>query len=151
MVEKESTPAAAPKADITQQATTPTPDTRPAKDPKRVAAGKAVPERAWLARKVQKMATAETAVIIINKVEKVAAATKAPAPAPSTKDASQEKSILSTTQCLASIVVSLIGLYYKHKELKAKFSKITAAAAPAPAPMPPPSPAPQKEGIRRMD
>ena len=52
---------------MTQQATTPTPTTAPrAKNPKRVAAGKAVAERTRLAREQQKKAAAEAAVIIAN-------------------------------------------------------------------------------------
>ena len=53
---------------MTQQATTPTPTTAPklAKNPKRVAAGKAVAERTRLAREQQKKAAAEAAIIIAN-------------------------------------------------------------------------------------
>jgi len=47
---------AAPAADVTQQATTPTAKTQRVKNPKRVAAGKMVAERTRLAREEQKKA-----------------------------------------------------------------------------------------------
>jgi len=47
---------AAPAADTTQQATTPTATTQRVKNPKRVAAGKMVAERTRLAREEQKKA-----------------------------------------------------------------------------------------------
>ena len=117
------------QVDITQQATTPTPTTAPrAKNPKRVAAGKAVAERTRLAREQQKKAAAEAAVIIANNKAKSAA--PAPEPDPPTEDEAPksnkvDNSSLSTTQWIgvAGIVVSLIGIYYKREELKTAFSK----------------------------
>ena len=53
--------------EITQQATSTTPTTKPAKNPKRVAAGKLVAERTRQARKAQKKAAAEAAAIIAKK------------------------------------------------------------------------------------
>ena len=127
-----------PQVDIKQQATTPTPTTTPqrAKNPKRVAAGKLVAERTRLAREQQKKAAAEAAVIIAN--NKAKAAAPAPEPDPPTllvaedsnlvatpKSTKVDNSIISTTQWIGviSIVVSLIGIYYKREELKAVFSK----------------------------
>ena len=70
-----NSPGETTQVDITQQATTPTPTTAPrAKNPKRVAAGKAVAERTRLAREQQKKAAAEAAIIIANNK------TKAPEP-----------------------------------------------------------------------
>ena len=118
------------QVDITQQATTPTPNTttQGAKIPKRVAAGKLVAERTRLAREQQKKAAAEAAVIIAN--NKAKATTAAPEPAPTTEDESSKStgeinSSLRTTQWLAvaSLVVSLVGIYHKREELKAVFSK----------------------------
>ncbi|MCV6576337.1 MAG: hypothetical protein OIF58_11430 [Cohaesibacter sp.] len=138
------------QGEITQQATSPTPTTKPAKNPKRVAAGKLVAERTRKAREAQKKAAAEAAAII--------AKNKAPVPpaaALATED-ENPRSILSTTQWLAagSFAVSLIGLYYKREELKAVFSKKTTPPAP-PQPAPAPSknlpPPPQPKGIRHMD
>ena len=47
------------KADTTQQATAPAPTTKPAKNPKRVAAGKAAAQKTKEAREAQKKALAE--------------------------------------------------------------------------------------------
>jgi len=111
-----------PAVDITQQATTPTATTttQRVKNPKRVAAGKMVAERTRLAREQQKK-DAE-AYIASNKAK---ATTAAPEPAPTTegetpKCSGKKKSSLSTTQWLAvgSLVVSLVGIYYKREELK---------------------------------
>ena len=125
------------QGDITQQVTLPTPTTKPAENPKRVAAGKLVAERTRHAREVQKKAAAEAAAIITKN--------KAPAPpaAALTTEDKSPRSILSTTQWLAaaSFFVSLIGLYYKREELKAVFTKKTASPAPPALP----------QGIRHMD
>ena len=119
-----------PQVDITQQATTPTPTTAPqrAKNPKRVAAGKLVAERTRLAREQQKKAAAEAAIIIANNKTKATAPVSEPDPPiadETPKSTEEKKSSLSTTQWIgvASIVVSLIGIYYKREELKAVFSK----------------------------
>ena len=118
------------QVDITQQTTTPTATTttQRAKNPKRVAAGKLVAERTRLAREQQKKAPAEAAIIIAN--NKAKATTAAPEPAPTTeyespKCSGEKNSSLSTTQWLAvsSLIVSLVGLYYKREELKTVFSK----------------------------
>ena len=125
-----------PQVDITQQATTPTPTTAPkrAKNPKRVAAGKAVAERTRLAREQQKKAAAEAAIIIANNKAKATAPPSNTVAVPesdppiadeSPKSTKVDNSSLSTTQWIGviSIVVSLIGIYYKREELKAAFSK----------------------------
>ena len=121
------------QVDITQQATTPTPTTAPqrVKNPKRVAAGKLVAERTRLAREQLKKAAAEAAA---NNKAKAAAppsnTVAVPEPDPpiadeSPKSTKVDNSSLSTTQWIGviSIVVSLIGIYYKREELKAAFSK----------------------------
>ena len=136
-----------PQVDITQQATTPTPTTTPqrAKNPKRVAAGKLVAERTRLAREQQKKAAAEAAIIIANNKTKATAPVSEPDPtiADETPKSTEEKnSSLSTTQWIgvASIVVSLIGIYYKREELKAVFSK---KKTPEPQPVCKKTPEPQ--------
>ena len=143
------------QVDITQQATTPTPTTTPqrAKNPKRVAAGKLVAERSRRAREQQKKAAAEAAIIIANNKSKAPA--PAPEPDPPTADetpkSTEEKNnSLSTTQWLAvaSIVVSLIGIYYKREELKAAFSKKTPEPARA---EPQPVRATQPRGVKHLD
>lgn len=55
-----------------QQVTSKLPTTKPAKNPQRVAAGKAITERMRLAREVQKEAASEAAVIISNNKAKEA-------------------------------------------------------------------------------
>ena len=144
------------QVDITQQATTTilTPTTAARiKNPKRVAAGKAVAERTRRAREEQRKAAAEAAVIIAN--NKAKATPAAPEPVPTTEDETpkstgEKNSSLSTTQWLAvaSLVVSLVGIYYKREELKAVFSKKT----PEPARVEPqPARATQPKGLRHMD
>ena len=140
------TQAAHLQGKITQQATSPTPTTKPTKSPKRVAAGKLVAERKQLAHEAQKKATAGADVIIAN--NKANTTTAVPVAALAAEDESPSRSSLSTTQWLAagSFVISLIGLYYKREQLKAIFSKKTAAEHPARA-----TPPPQPKGIRSMD
>ena len=64
---------------------------------------------------------------------------------------------LTTTQWLsiASIIVSLVAIYYKREELKGTIAKIKAPLAKAPTPMAPANEpvlsAPKKKGIRSMD
>ena len=117
------------QAEITQQATTPTPTSTPqrVKNPKRVAAGKLVAERTRLAREQQKKAAAE---------------------AP--KSTVEKNSSLSTTQWLAvaSLVVSLIGIYYKCEELKAVFSRKTPEPARVESQ---PVRATQPRGVKHLD
>jgi len=65
------------------------------------------------------------------------------------------ESNLTTTQWLsiASIIVSLVAIYYKREEIKGTIAKIkTPAKTPAKAPAKEPVlPAPKKSGIRPMD
>ena len=81
------------QAEITQQATTPTPTTTPqrAKNPKRVAASKLVAERTRLAREQQKKAAAEAAIILAN--NKAKAADPAREPTPTMADETPKKKI----------------------------------------------------------
>ena len=143
------------QVDITQQATTPTTTTtlQRAKNLKRVAAGKLVAERTRRAHEQQKKAAAEAAIIIAN--NKAKAAAPAPEPDPpiadeTPKSTGEKNSSLSTTQWLAvtSLVVSLIGIYYKSEELKAAFSK----KAPEPVRVEPqPVRATQPRGVKHLD
>ena len=148
-----------PQVDITQQATTPKPTTAPhAKNPKRVAAGKLVAERTRLAREQQKKAAAEAAIIIANNKTKATAPVSEPDPPiadESPKSTEEKNSSLSPTQWIGggSIVVSLIGIYYKREELKALFSKKTPEPQPVRKKTPDPQPArmTQPRGVRHMD
>ena len=97
------------QGEITQQPTSPTPTTKPEKNPKRLGACKLVAERTRQAREAQKKAAAEAAAIIAKNKPPAPSAT--PAAALATEDESP-RSILSTKQWLAagSFFVSLIGL-----------------------------------------
>ena len=107
--QSESAPAVTEhsQVDITQQATTPTATTQHTKNPKCVAAGKAVAERTRLAREQLEKAAAEASILIAN--NKAKATTAAPEPAPTTEGSGEKNSSLSTTHWLAvaSLVVSL--------------------------------------------
>ena len=104
--------------DSSQEVTSHTPATWPRqKNPKRVAAGKAIPEERRQAREAQKKTLAEAEVIIAKSQLKQAetAATSGEA-----KVDENAKNILTTTQWLSviSIFVSLAGIYYKREEIK---------------------------------
>ena len=128
------------------------------KNPKRVAAGKLVAERTRLAREQQKKAAAEAAVIIANNKTKATAPVSEPTPTiadespKSTEDINKvDNSSLSTTQWIAvgSLIVSLIGIYYKREELKAVFSK---KKTPEPVRAEPqPVRATQPRGVKHLD
>ena len=128
-----------------------------------MAAGKLVAERMRLAREQQKKAAAEAAIIIANNKTKATAPVSEPDPPiadetpKSTEDINKvDNSSLSTTQWIgvASIVVSLIGIYYKREELKAVFSKKnTPESQPVRKKTPDPQPArmTQPRGVKHLD
>ena len=111
-----------------QQVTSKTPATKQ-KNPKRVAADKAIAERTKMAREAQKKVLIEAQSIIAKKQAD-------PAPVSNTLSADPPpvdeptKDVLTTTQWLSviSIVVSLAGLYYKREEIKGLFTKKTASS-----------------------
>ena len=141
-------------SDTTQQVTSQTPATKQ-KNPKRVAAGKAIAERTKMAREAQKKALIEAQSIIANNQTKVAppvADTPSADPPPADPPLESAKNVLTTTQWLSviSIVVSLAGIYYKREEIKGLLTKKPPLTPP---PVPPNSPvdfAP-KRGIKPMD
>ena len=115
-------------ADTQQQVTSERPATKQ-KNPKRVAAGKAIAERTKIAREAQKKALIEAQSIIANNQVKVDPPPVPDTPSPLT-DTPSTKNVLTTTQWLSviSIVVSLAGIYYKREEIKGLFAKKTASA-----------------------
>ena len=129
----------------TQQVTSKTPATKQ-KNPKRVPAGKATAERTRIAREAQKKALIEAQSIIAQEkqADPVAPPSVADSPAPEPPAAK----VLTTTQWLSviSIIVSLVGVYYKREEIKNVFAKPLPRA-------PPPSPvdAAPKSAICKMD
>ena len=115
--------------DTTQQVTSQTPATKQ-KNPKRVAAGKAVAERTRIAREEQKKALINAQSMIANNHMKQ---TGPPPPVTDTPlpvtDTPSTKNVLMTTQWLSviSIVVSLAGIYYKREEIKGLLTKKNAS------------------------
>ena len=139
---------------VDQQVTSKTPATKQ-KNPKRVAAGKAIAERTRIAREAQKKAVIKAQSIIAQAKQadppSVADPPSADPPAPTSvaeTPSETTKNFLTTTQWLSviSIIVSLAGVYYKREEIKNVFAK------PSPR-EPPPSPlgAAPKTAIRKMD
>ena len=142
---------------VDQQVTSKTPATKQ-KNPKRVAAGKAIAERTRIAREAQKKALIEVQSLIAQ-AKKADPVADSPAPPsvtepPATPSVTEPPSakVLTTTQWLSviSIIVSLVGVYYKREEIKNVFAK----KAPPPSPvLPTPSrvDAAPKTAIRKMD
>ena len=137
--------------DQTQQVTSKTPATKQ-KNPKRVAAGKAIAEKTRMTREAQKKALIE-AQSIIAQAKQAAPVAEPPAAEPPAAEPPSEttKNVLTTTQWLSviSIVVSLTGIYYKREEIKKRF--LPKEAAPVLPRAPPPVDAAPKSSIRKMD
>ena len=133
-----------PQQPVDQQVTSKTPDTKQ-KNPKRVAAVKAIAERTRIAREEQKKALIE-AQSIIARAKHADPVADSPAP----PDEPPAAKVLSTTEWLSviSIIVSLVGVYYKREEIKNVFAK--KAAPPLPR-APPPVDAEPKTALRKMD
>ena len=150
-------------ADTDQQVTSKTSTTKQ-KNPKRVAAGKAVAEQTRIAREAQRKTLIEAQSIIAQAKHTADAQAKPPAdPVADTPSASQAdpvadtplaestKNVLTTTQWLSiiSIVVSVAGLYYKREEIKNLLVKKDDPQPRAPPPSPVLTRAPPV--IREMD
>jgi len=140
--------------DTTQQVTSAAPATK-VKNPKRVAAGKAIAEKRRQAREEQNKKIAEADSIMakeqLRKAEEAAKKAKEVVDPPAEALRVENTATLTTTQWLsvASIVVSLVAIYYKREEIKGALTKIK-----APAPVKAPESqvvAPKKSGIRPMD
>ena len=142
----------------TQQVTSKTPATKQ-KNPKRVAAGKAIAERTRIAREAQKKALIEAQSIIANNQAKpadppsVADPPSADPPSVADPPSAATKNVLTTTQWLSviSIIVSLVGVYYKREEIKNVFTKKATPPSPVLPRAPPPSPAAPRRAISKMD
>ena len=144
---------AEPQQPVDQQVTSKTPVTKQ-KNPKRVAAGKAIAERTRIAREAQKKALIEAQSLVAQakKADPVAPPSVAEPLAPPSVTEPPSAKVLTTTQWLSviSIIVSLVGVYYKREEIKNVFAK--KAAPPSPV-LPTPShvDATPKTTIRKMD
>ena len=146
---------AEPQQPVDQQVTSIAPATKQ-KNPKRVAAGKAIAERTRIAREAQKKALIE-AQSLIGQAKKADPVAYSPAPPsvaepPAPPAEPQSAKVLTTTQWLSviSIIVSLVGVYYKREEIKNVFGKKAAPQSPV---LPTPShvDAAPKTTIRKMD
>ena len=115
------------------------------KNPKRVAAGKAIAEKTRIAREAQKKALIEAQSTT---AKKVAPPPVTESPPPDTTLDKPSKNVLTTTQwpSVISIVVSLAGIYYKREEIKGLLTK-----TPPMPPAPPNSPVRPRRGIKPMD
>ena len=132
---------------VEQQVTSQTPATKQ-KNPKRVAAGKAIARKTKEAREAQKKALIEAQSIIAAKVDPPPE-TPAADPPPDTPSA-----VLTTTQWLSviSIIVSLAGVYYKREEIKSVFTKKTPVEMQrVQSPVLPQVDAKRRVGIMKMD
>ena len=140
---------AEPQQPVDQQVTSQTPATKQ-KNPKRVAAGKATAEKTKIAREAQKKALIEAQSIIAQEKHSYPVAPPAKPPDPPAEPPSETKNILTTTQWLSaiSIIVSLVGIYYKREEVKSVFFKKAPPQLPR---APPPVDAAPKTTIRKMD
>ena len=130
--------------DTTQQVTSKVPSPH-VKNPKRVAAGKAIAEKRRLAREAQKQKNAEADIILANdrlkkaqeEAKKVDVSPPAATPETTLSDTRKEtvSQTLSTTQWLSVIAigVSMVGVYYNRQALKNSFYKIKAPVSAKPA------------------
>ena len=127
---------------VEEQVTSKAPATKQ-KNPKRVAAGKAIAERTRIAREEQKKALIE-AQSIIAQAKPPAKPPADPAPEP---PARPTKNTLTTTQWLSivSIFISLFGLYYKREEIKKAFTKKADPLLPQASPQAPPQAQPRAQ------
>ena len=136
--------------DTTQQVTSKVPSITSVKNPKRVAAGKAIAEKRRQAREEQKKKLAEADVIIANEqLRKAQEEAKKVDEAPPETTTTPVSQTLTTTQWLSviSIGISLVGIYYKREEIKKALSK---PKAPAPPPVDFSDKTQKKGGIRSM-
>ena len=136
------------ETDTSQQVTSKTPAAKQ-KDPKKVAAGKALQEKNRKAREEQRKIF-EAQKKALDEANMKIAKYETPVDTPVNPPAA-DKNVLTTTQWLSviGIVVSLAGIYYKREEIKGLFAK--------PTPAPPNSPVDfepkvtPRRGIKPMD
>ncbi|KAL9962154.1 hypothetical protein ACROYT_G031233 [Oculina patagonica] len=117
--------------------------TKPAKNPKRVAAGKLAAEKTKQAREAQKKAAVEAAAIIAKEKEKKSASAKrsvTPSPlgtpgAPAPIEAQPQSSGLTTNQwiSLLGIGVAIVTTYVKREDIKAFINEKRSPTFKAPA------------------
>ena len=121
------------------------PQTKPAKNPGRVASGKRLAERNRLAREAKKQqAQAEAAS---------PATATASASETTTTTASDSSSLsLVTVLGIGGLIVSILGVYYQREAIRARLNPAPPAQTTPPThPTQAPSPTPVKRGIKKME
>ena len=136
--------------DTSQQATSKTPATKQ-KDPKRVAAGKALQEKNRKAREEQRKIFEAQKKALDEANMKIAKYELKNVETP--VDTPVDKNVLTTTQWLSviSIVVSLAGIYFKREEIKGLLTKKPPITPPPAALNSPVVFVPKRGGIKPMD
>ena len=143
-IPEEPTPAPTPPNSPTPaRVTADPPQTKPAKNPGRVASGKRLAERNRLAREAKKKQQAEA-----SGVSNTTTASAQPA-ATATGDSASGLS-LGALVGIGGLIVSVLGLYYQREAIMTRLNPAP-PAQPAPAPTPAPSRIPVKQGIKKME
>ena len=143
-IPEEPTPAPTPTP---ARVTADPPQTKPAKNPGRVASGKRLAERNRLAREAKKQAQAEAQTSASN----TTTASAQPMASDNTP-ASRSSLSLGTMLGISGLIVSLLGVYYQREAIRARFNPTPPAPPAQPAqPTPAPSRIPVKRGIKEME
>ena len=124
------------------------PQTKPIKNPGRVASGKRLAERNRLAREAKKKAQAEAASASAS-----TSASASNATATTASDSGSGDFSLLTLLGIGGLLVSVAGVYYQREAIQARFSSAPPAPSPTPAPAPAPAPSriPLKQGgLKKM-
>ena len=127
--------ATPPNSPTPARVTADPPQTKPAKNPKRVAAGKKIAERNRRVREVLEQMKQEE--------------NEESAAAPDTTDNNSGLSLVAVLG-IGGLIVSLLGLYYQREAIMTR-RKPAPPAPPAPAPTPTPFRIPVKRGIKEME
>ena len=139
-IPEEPAPAPAPA-----RVTADPPQTKPAKNPGRVASGKRLAERNRLAREAKKKQQAEA------DAASRASNTTAASAQPTDSDNAQASGLsLVSFLGIGGLIVSVLGVYYQREAIMTRL-KPAPPAEPAPAPTPAPSRIPLKQGIKKME
>ena len=148
--EEPTTAPTPPNSPAPARVTADPPQTKPAKNPGRVASGKRLAERNRLAREAKKQqAQAEAASGVSNTSTASAQPT---ATAATANDSSSSSSSLSLVTVLGvgGLIVFILGVYYQREAIRARFNPAP-PAQPALAPTPAPSRIPVKRDIKEME
>ena len=143
-IPEEPTPAPTPpNSPAPARVTADPPQTKPAKNPGRVASGKRLAERNLLAREAKKQAQEASA-------SNTAATARASNTTTATATANDNSLSLVTVLGIGGLIVSGLGVYYQREAIMARLNPAP-PAQPAPAPTPASSRIPVKRGIKEME